>query len=152
MNGATESANGLGNLNAPFNVAGARAFIDNMEAAKKAAKEAGNPDPVFPDVCVAGKVSAILYAFSANYGTGTFWISDDGTAYGVSEDKKKTTEPTKDFECYSVYWNGNKPWADGDGQPAVGDMVVVKGQMTIYGGTYETASKKAWVESWIPAN
>ena len=31
--------------------------------------------------------------------------------------------------------------------PAVGDDVVVKGQLTLYKGTYETASKKAWIYS-----
>ena len=147
VNGATTPADGLGNVNAPFNVAGAEAFIDRMEAAKAAAKEAGEPAPTFPDVCVKGKVSAILYTFSASYGTGTFWISDDGTAYGVSEDKKKTTQPTKDFECYSVYWFNNQPWVDGNAQPAVGDDVIIKGQLTLYNGTYETSSKKAWVYS-----
>ena len=96
-----------------------------------------------------GKVSAILYTFSASYGTGSFWISDDGTAYGVSADKKKTTEPAKDFECYSVYMFGiEKPWVDGTSpQPKEGDDVIVKGQLTLYSGTYETSSKKAWIYS-----
>ena len=65
----------------------------------------------------------------------------------MSEDKKKTTQPTKDFECYSVYWFNNQPWVDGNAQPAVGDEVIVKGQLTLYNGTYETSSKKAWVYS-----
>ena len=38
------------------------------------------------NVYIKGKVSAILYPFSANYGTATFWLSDDGKAYGVSGD------------------------------------------------------------------
>ena len=149
VNGVTTSANGLGNVNAPFNVAGAEACIDYQQAAIKAAKDADQPAPTFPDVCVKGKISAILYTFSASYGTGTFWISDDGTAYGVSADKKKTTEPAKDFECYSVYMFGlEKPWVDGTSpQPAVGDDVIVKGQLTLYSGTYETSSKKAWIYS-----
>lgn len=149
VNGAASSANGLGNVNAPFNVAGAEACIDYQQAAIAAAKAADQPTPTFPDVCVKGKISAILYTFSASYGTGTFWISDDGTAYGVSADKKKTTEPAKDFECYSVYMFGlEKPWVDGTSpQPAVGDDVIVKGQLTLYSGTYETSSKKAWIYS-----
>ena len=149
VNGVTTSANGLGNVNAPFNVAGAEACIDYQQAAIKAAKDADQPAPTFPDVCVKGKISAILYTFSASYGTGSFWISDDGTAYGVSADKKKTTEPAKDFECYSVYMFGlEKPWVDGTSpQPAVGDDVIVKGQLTLYSGTYETSSKKAWIYS-----
>lgn len=132
VNGVTADGNGIGNVNAPFNVAGAIASI-----------EAGCTN----DVCVKGKVSSVLYTFSANYGTGTFWISDDGVAYGVSSDKKKTTDPEHDFECYSVYYLGNKPWVDGDSQVAVGDEVVVCGQLTKYGTTYETSSKKAYVYS-----
>ena len=153
VNGVDSFTNGLGNMNAPFNVAGAEAYIDICEAVKAAAKEAGEPDPVFPDVCVGGIVSAILYDFNADKGTGTFWISDDGVAYGISSDKKKTTEPTKDFECYSVYWGGSEQaWKEGDPQPAVGDKVIVKGQLTKYNTTYETSSKKAWVAEHIPAN
>ncbi len=149
VNGVTTSANGLGNVNAPFNVAGAEACIDYQQAAIAAAKAADQEAPVFPDVCVKGKVSAILYAFNADKGTGSFWISDDGTAHGVSADKKKTTEPTKDFECYSVYMFGiEKPWVDGTSpQPKEGDDVIVKGQLTLYGTTYETSSKKAYIYS-----
>ena len=153
VNGVDSFTNGLGNMNAPFNVAGAEAYIDICEAAKASAAEAGEPAPVFPDVCVGGIVSAILYDFNADKGTGTFWISDDGVAYGISSDKKKTTEPTKDFECYSVYWGGSEQaWKEGDPQPAVGDKVIVKGQLTKYNTTYETSSKKAWVAEHIPAN
>ena len=147
VNGATSDANGLGNAAFPFNVAGAEAFIDRMEAAKAAAAENDQPAPTFPDVYVKGKISAILYSFSANYGTATFWISDDGTAYGVSADKKSTTDPTNDFECYGLYWYNNTPWAEGNDQIAEGDEVVVKGQLTKYNTTYETSNKKAWMYS-----
>ena len=147
VNGSTTDANGVGNAAFPFNVAGACSFIEYMEEAKAAAAAADQPAPSFPDVCVKGKVSAILYTFSASYGTGTFWISDDGTAYGVSDDKKKTSQPTKDFECYGVYWFNNTPWAEGNAQIAVGDDVIVRGQLTKYNGIYETANKKAWVYS-----
>ena len=130
-------------------MAGAEACIDYQQAAIAAAKAADQETPVFPDVCVKGKVSAILYAFNADKGTGSFWISDDGTAHGVSADKKKTTEPTKDFECYSVYmFVIEKPWVDGTSpQPKEGDDVIVKGQLTLYGTTYETSSKKAYIYS-----
>ena len=140
---------GLGSTEFPFNVAGAEEVIDYQQAEIAAAKAAEAPAPTFRDVCVGGKISAILYTFSASYGTGTFWISDDGTAYGVSADKKSTTEPTKDFECYSVYMFGlENPWVEGTSkQVAVGDDVIVKGQLTKYNTTYETASKKAWIYS-----
>ncbi len=133
VNGATTDANGVGNAGAPFNIAGAKAFIDAKVAAEAAAKEAGASAPVFPDVCVKGKISEVVYTFSAQYGTATFWMSDDGSA--------------KDFEAYSVYYFNNQPWADGNKQVAAGDEVVVKGQLTLYKTTYETSSKKAWLYS-----
>ena len=128
----TTDENGVGSLEWPFNVAGAISCIDNGHTG---------------DVFVKGKISDVLYTFSANYGTATFWISDDGQAYGVSNDHKSTTDPAHDFECYSVYWFGGQPWAEGNAQPEVGDDVIVRGQFTIYKGTYETSSKKAYVYS-----
>ncbi len=147
VNYVTTAGNGLGSTAYPFNIAGIEEVIDFQQAAIDAAKEAEAETPVFNDVCVKGKVSAILYTFSASYGTGTFWISDDGTAYGVADDKKSTTAVDKDFECYSVYWLGGQPWAEGNAQPEVGDDVIVRGQFTIYKGTYETSGKKAYVYS-----
>jgi hypothetical protein len=99
------------------------------------------------DVYIKGKVSAVLYTFSASYGTGTFWLSDDGQAYGISSDKKKTTDPEHDFECYSIYWFNNQPWVSGNGQVAVGDEVVVCGKTTLYNGIAETSGKNAWIYS-----
>jgi hypothetical protein len=145
VNMATTDANGIGNMGAPFNIAGIHSFIDAANAAKAAAEAEGSSAPVFPDVCVKGKISSILYTYSASYGTGTFWISDDGTAHGVSEDKKKTSDPVNDFECYGVYYLGGQPWAEGNDQIAEGDEVIVKGQYTIYNGIYETSNKKAYV-------
>ena len=147
VNYVTTAGVGLGSVEFPFNVAGVEAVIDYQQAEIAAAKAAEAPAPVFKDVCVGGKISAILYSPSAAYPTCTFWISDDGTAHGVAEDKKSTTEPTKDFECYSVKWFGNTDWTEGSAVPAVGDDVVVKGQLTLYNTTYETASKKAWIVS-----
>ena len=99
------------------------------------------------DVYIKGKVSAILYTFAARQGTGTFWISDDGVAHGISSDNKKTTDPEHDFECYGIYWLNNQPWVEGNGQVAVGDEVIVCGKTTIYNGVAETSSKKAWIYS-----
>lgn len=147
VNMATTDANGIGNAGSPFNIAGIHGFIDAAEAAKSAAEAEGAAAPSFPDVCVKGKISAILYTYSASYGTASFWISDDGTAYGVSEDKKKTSDPVNDFECYSAYYLGGQPWVEGNDQIEVGDEVVMKGQYTIYNGVYETSSKKAYMLS-----
>ncbi len=100
------------------------------------------------DFYVKGIVSKILDKGEfGSYGNASFWISDDGVNNGIAGDHKSTTEPTKDFECYSVYWFNNQPWTDADAQPAIGDEVIIKGQLTLYGTTYETASKKAWVYS-----
>lgn len=146
VNGATTDANGLGNAEYPFNIAGAIAFIDVAQAAIEAAKAADEPEPVFPDVCVKGKVADILYEYSTYAGTATFWISDDGSC-DLTTDKKNTNNPTHDFEVYGAYYFGNQPWVEGNGQVAVGDEVIVKGQLTKYKATYETASKKAWLYS-----
>ena len=136
VNGATSEANGLGNAEYPFNVAGAVAFIDAMEAAKAAAKAADQPTPTFPDVYVKGKVSKIQSAYSAEFGTAIFWISEDG---------EFKNDPKQDFEAYSLWYFGGKAWAEGDKQIALGDEVVLKGQLTYYAknNVYETSSKKA---------
>jgi hypothetical protein len=112
----------------PFTVAQAFAYLDGGAATD--------------DVYVKGKVSKVVYAFDAEHQTGTFWISEDGVF---------NNDLTKDFEAYGVYWLGNKPWADGMGQVAVGDEVVLCGKLTKYTKndktTYETSSKKAYVYS-----
>ena len=120
INGVTTDANGLGNLAAPFNIAGAKAAIDGG---------------VGSDVYVQGVVSSIANGgqFGAQYGNGTFWISDDGSS--------------DEFEAYRVLWLGNKKWADGDDPIAVGDKVILHGKLTKYGSTYETSSGKAYVYS-----
>ena len=116
INGATTDENGLGNAVSPFNVAGAKACIDFQQTAIAAAKAADQPAPVFGNVYVKGKISKIVYEYSTFAGTGTFWISDDGTGEG---------DKNKEFECYSLYWFNNQQWKEGDGQIAVGDEVVV---------------------------
>jgi hypothetical protein len=129
INGVQDDANGIGSLSSPFKIKGAMACIDNGFK--------GN-------VYVAGVVSKIhvnkgvSQEFNAEYGNGTFWISDDGAF---------NDDLTKDFEAYQVYWLGNKKWQEGDDQIAVGDKVILHGQLTKYGSTYETAGKKAYVYS-----
>mgnify|MGYP002623332115 CR=1 FL=1 len=125
INGVTTDANGLGSLVAPFNMAGAVNFIDNGGEG---------------DVYVQGIVSEIANngQFGAQYGNGTFWISDDGV---------KHNDASLDFEAYRVLWLGNKKWVDGDDPIAVGDKVILHGQLTKYGTTYETSSGKAYVYS-----
>ena len=125
INGATTDVNGLGSLEYPFNIAGAMTCIDNAFG--------GN-------VFVKGIISQIANngEFGAQYGNGTFWISDDGV---YNNDK------SKDFEAYRVLWLGNRKWQEGDRQIAVGDEVILHGQLTKYGETYETNQNKAYIYS-----
>lgn len=119
-----KASNAPGTKNHPFNIAQAIAFIDG-----------GGTGEVYVEGIVSELVSG---GFSANYGNGTFWISDDGTKYG---------DATKDFEAYRVYWLGNQKWVEGDDQIAVGDKVVLCGELTKYKTTYETNQNKAYVYS-----
>ena len=126
LNGQTtmEGINDKGSYRKPFNISEVISYIDG-----------GGTGNVF----VAGKVSQLVSGgFSAQYGNGTFWISDDGQFYD---------DPSKDFEAYRVYWLGNQKWADGDDQIAVGDNVILFGEVTKYKTTYETNQNKAYVFS-----
>lgn len=88
------------------------------------------------DYYVKGKISSIKYTFSAEYGTATFNISDDGTDSG------------KQFIAYSCYYFGNKKWEEGNKQVNVGDEVIVCGKVVNYNGnTPEFASKKNYLVS-----
>ena len=112
-----------GTVNNPFNIAEAIAYIDG-----------GGTD----DVYVAGVISKVQSQYSAKYGDAIFWISDDGNF---------NDDPLKDFEAYAVLWLGNQSWNEGMGEVAVGDKVVLCGQLTKYNTTYETAAKKAYLYS-----
>ena len=88
------------------------------------------------DYYAKGKVCSVKYTFSAQYGTATFNISDDGSTTG------------KQFTCYGTYYLGNKPWVDGNTQIKVGDEVVVCGKVINYGGnTPEFNNKKNYLIS-----
>lgn len=116
---------GKGSLEDPFTVAEAIAFTSALAADAKS------------DVnyYIKGKVSSIKYTFSAQYGTATFNISDDGQA-------------ANEFTCYGVYYLENKSWVDGNTQVAVGDEVIVCGKVVNYKGTTpETANKEAYIYS-----
>ena len=123
-----------GTLATPFTVAQAIEYCKNLTSATT------------ENFYVKGIVTKTLYTFSASYGNGTFWISDDGTDY-LADNKKSTNDKSHDFECYSVLWLGNTAWVDGEAQVAPGDEVIICGQLTCYNGTCETNSKKAYVYS-----
>ena len=89
------------------------------------------------DVTVKGKICSIKYTYSANYGTATYNISDDGQ-----------TGEGKEFTVYGSYFFDNKPWEEGNTQIAVGDIVIVKGKVINYKGTTpEFANKKNYLIS-----
>jgi len=133
VNGITNDAEGLGSLAAPFTVKGAIAAAANA------------PTGVY----FKGKISYVTSSglFNANYGNATFWISEDGTNNGVAEDGKSTSATDLDFEVYRTLYLGNRKWVEGDTQIAVGDEVVVYGNLTVYNGISETASGKSCLYS-----
>jgi len=119
-----ETASGSGTLTDPYNAIGVIEYI----------KSIGDNEST-DNVYVKGKISAIKYSFSTEYGTAQFDISDDGS-----------TSSTQ-FKAYSVLYLGNRKWADGDTQIKVGDDVILCGKVTNYNGTYETSSQKAFIYS-----
>ena len=119
-----ETASGSGTLADPYNAVGAIAYI----------KSIGDKEST-DDVYVKGKISAIKYSFSTEYGTAQFDISDDGS-----------TSSTQ-FKAYSILYLGNRKWVEGDTQINVGDDVILCGKVTNYNGTYETSSQKAFIYS-----
>ena len=121
----TGEPKGSGTLADPFNVVAIA-----QEAAKLGDKEVSTQDYYFK-----GKICSVKYTFSAQYGTATFNVSDDGKTGGT------------EFTCYSVYTLGNQPWIDGNTQVAVGDEVIICGKITNFGGTLETSSKNAYIYS-----
>ena len=89
------------------------------------------------DITVKGKICSIKYTYSANYGTATYNISDDGQ---IGEGKE--------FTVYGSYYFDNKKWEEGQTQIAVGDEVIVKGKVIYYqGNTPEFSNKKNYLIS-----
>ncbi len=87
------------------------------------------------DFYVKGKICSIKYEYSAEYGTATYNISEDGSE-GM------------EFTVYSSYYFDNKKWQEGDNQIAVGDEVVVCGKIINYNGnTPEFVSKQNYLVS-----
>lgn len=118
-NGETPAAE-PGTLENPFTPEQAVAYVDG-----------GGTEAVY----VKGIVSELYKGgFDANYGNGSFYISDNGTKYG---------DPLKDFEAYQVNYIGNRKWTSEDPQIAVGDEVIVYGPLTKYNDIRETQGKGA---------
>lgn len=124
INGVTSEAEGIGTLANPFTALGGIAAAPAAPAS---------------NVFVAGKISKILDGGEyGSYGNASFWISKDGVFNG---------DLSKDFEAYRVLYLGNRKWAEGDTQIAVGDDVILHGALTTYKGTAETVQNKAYLYS-----
>lgn len=120
VNGVTTDADGIGSEYAPFNCVGA------IKAAKAGIKS---------KVYVLGIVSELVKGgFDANYGNGSFWMSDNG---------EKTGDLNYDFEAYQVNYLGGAKWTEADPQIQIFDQVVLYGPLTTYNGTSETQGKGA---------
>ena len=87
------------------------------------------------DFYVKGKISSIKFEYSAQYGTATYNISDDGSA-------------GTEFTVYGSYYFESKSWQEGQTQIAVGDEVIVCGRIINYNDkTPEFADKKNYLVS-----
>ena len=133
LNGKTESggttpstgeAKGDGTKANPYNAVAANNFASKLEQGATSEN----------DVYIKGKISSIKYNFSAQYGTATFNISDDGKA-------------ENEFIIYSALYLNNAKYTEGD-LLNVGDEVVICGKVTNYNGTLETASQRSYLFSW----
>jgi len=122
--GGDTPSSSTGTLENPLTASQAYDIVAAMEGGKTSDE----------DYYVKGKISSIKYTFSAQYGTATFNISDDGTA------------GSKDFIAYSCLYFGNQSWVEGNTQIQVGDEVIVCGKVVNYqGNTPEFASKKNYL-------
>lgn len=120
----TPTATGNGTLSNPYNAVAATNVALGLSVGSTSSQK----------YYIKGKISSIKYTFSSDYGTATFYISDDGTT-------------ANQFCVYGTYYLENKPWVTGNPQIAIGDDVIIYGNITNYSGTAETADKKSYVYS-----
>ena len=118
-------ASGSGTLDDPYNVAAAIAYTSALDSDETSDEK----------IYIKGIIASITEEFSSTYGNATFYISDDGST-------------TTTFLCYRVYYLGNAKWTSSDTQIAVGDEVVIYGNVVnYYGNTPETSSGNAYIYS-----
>ena len=125
--------NGDGTLENPYNVTGVIEYLNELGA------DVNSPKKVF----VKGKVSALASKESDQFGgtgntfgNGSFTMSDDGSVNGGQ------------FTAYRINYLGNKKFAAGDTPVAVGDEVIVYGNVVNYkGNTPETQQNQAFLYS-----
>ena len=100
-----------GSAEDPFTCAEAIAFVSGLTA----------DTPTETEYYVKGKVCKMQYNYSYQYGSATFWISDDGTDNGS-------------FYVYRTLYFDKERY-NGGRVPNIGDEVVLCGQMVNYKGT-----------------
>ena len=122
--GSPEDEMNHGTAVAPISVADAIAYATAI-----------GTDPSAKDFYVKGKICSIKYFYSAQYGTATYNISEDGS---------KGTE----FTVYGSYYYDKKSWQEGQTQIKEGDEVIVCGKIVNYNGnTPEFANKENYLVS-----
>lgn len=129
LNGFTEDTPGM-NITSPLSIKQAVELCSALSA----------PTPL--DYYVTGVVCELTkYQFGPTFNTASFWLSDDGTTTGAK------------FEAYNIYYLNNPGHESGVAFPedgkliALGQKIVLRGQLTQYKETSETSSKKAHIVS-----
>ena len=122
----TGEPKGTGTLADPFNPTGAIKYVSALAA------DTETSDNVY----IKGKICTVSEAYTAQYGNGSFYISEDGA------------DTSDKFYVFRALFFENKEWAVGNTQIKVGDEVIVCGKVVNYkGNTPETAQKKAYIYS-----
>lgn len=122
--GAAAEPKGSGTQDDPYNVAAAIEYTEQLAAGTESDR----------DIFIKGKISSIRENYTAQYGNGSYYISDDGTS-------------NHQFLVYRALYLGNKKFTEGQTQIEVGDEVIICGRVTNYNGTLETQQNKAFLYS-----
>jgi len=113
---------GAGTVSDPYNAISALNLGSTLAAGEE------STDYIY----IKGTVVSVKEEFTSQYGNGTFYISEDGTA-------------KNQFYAYRVLYMGNKKYSDADPQIKVGDEVIVCAKITNFNGTIETAQNKGFL-------
>lgn len=130
-NGGSDTPNtpgvaaGDGSQANPYNALGVTTYVKTLAADVNSEQ----------DVYIKGKVAQIDEAYGAQYGNGSFLISEDGTT-------------TNTFKVWRALYLGNKKYTEGQTALKVGDEVIVCGKVVNFkGNTPETVQGQAYLYS-----